>query len=342
MCILGVIHMHPPKVKAQSHCIGPSCNVRVTAYSNFSDNKSNLNSNLNSGLNSNKTETEEIKKNNNDEKKPLLLLIGVELRDLNFCDRKRFEDYETVVRPAMPPKSVKNLSDELKAESIIVRHSVGIFEYTKEGTPIKEIVPVDPRENANAEEIEKYRGAFSPPPPSRDSKANCYLAADPLLRPLPGGNIPQQMYPGTAHYSYLTGEGPNFRPTGVSRGRSVLKEFASTSQNNFYPFWFESDLRTNTDLNSLFYNVDDDGNFVMPSMKFSSNALTSLAGITKQWFSAGLGMFGMLGDAYLDNKEIKRKEREAKKYTQGVNYYEQPSMAQTYYPVSAYQPIYGY
>ena len=227
-----------------------------------------------------------------------VLLVGLELSDINFHDRKTLSLYKNIItRQYTNNKTVKELSDESGAGLIIVRHMSGTYAYSPEGKIIQQVELADKTQerlmsDSNAYTI--YKNNYNKN--NRD-------------QPLPGENIPRNLFIGESRYSYLFGEGKNIPPSEPNAFRKSVSEFAGIAQNNSYPFWYETDLRTNTNLNAIYGNINKNGEYEFPKMSFKSNATSDTKTVVTQWASSGLGVGATVLDAWLDKKELNQQKK---------------------------------
>jgi len=245
--------------------------------------------------------------------KPLALLVGVELKDLSLLDRRSLAGYQITVRSSLSPEKVKELSEEMRAEIVVVKHSSGIYAYSSDGKLWRQMSPVN------------------------TSKERLIASAE---QPFPGANIPQYLYPGRSEYSYLPGEGYN--NTGavntISSGRLALRQFAGLVRNTTYPFWFESYLRTDNSLS----NLDTSADFDFPVGSFDTNTTVSPASVTGQWINTGVGVGSTLLDAFLEKRELEARVRQIQSHRRGIPYYYYPlKNPYTSSPPLNYQPNYS-
>ncbi len=84
--------------------------------------------------------------------KPNILLIGVELKDLQFKDRQKFKDYNPIARPYMPANLVQELVKQAKPEVVLMRQpSGGVYQYSSDGMLVSSIELEDSRVTQMAE-----------------------------------------------------------------------------------------------------------------------------------------------------------------------------------------------
>jgi hypothetical protein len=84
---------------------------------------------------------------------PTVLMFGLELKDLDFAERQRFAHYTVLERSYMNPNMVKDIVKQAKPVSVIIRQpSGGAYEYSADGTLVKQVTLIDPRQNVIAEQ----------------------------------------------------------------------------------------------------------------------------------------------------------------------------------------------
>jgi hypothetical protein len=165
-----------------------------------------------------------------------------------------------------------------------------------------------------------------------------YVSPDNTSKPFPGANVSESLYPGTAEYSFLPGEGDFLAPPGISLGRQTLKQLTSLVQQNAYPFWFDNQLTTDTSvINSLGgSNTSFSGGF--PTLQINSNTTANAAVVGSQLLGNGVGIGATVFDAVLEGRELKARRAYADAYANGTPYYQYPQQSRTYYSAMRYQP----
>ncbi len=249
--------------------------------------------------------------------KPLLLMIGLENRNLYFQDRERLKNYKTVVRYNMETKDVINFAKELNANKILFKYENTAYEYdlkTDNNFKVSSVIPIN-----------KF------PQESQISIASF---------PLPGYGIPEYVYPNT-NKSYLFGEGKQReQPQSLSKGRRYIKEMAGISMMNTYPTWLENMLVVS---NPEVYrsSTSDDGEYSYETARTTSNAVSGVA-VIGQWISSFSGTGAVVLDAYLDHKEIQKYNKESQNDARGTPYYYYPNNTYTYYNYTNNTPFASY
>ncbi len=157
-------------------------------------------------------------------------------------------------------------------------------------------------------------------------------------RPFPGGNFPNEAFPGESRYSYLAGEGDNRQADRLSLTRTALKQGFGLAQNNTYPFWFNSFFTTNAALQAGFAPGAASVNS-FPAIQFDSRSTASAAVVANQWLGAGIGLGSVLVDAELEKRQLEFRRREAEKDSLGAAYYRFPDQARSFSAPLPYAPL---